>query len=121
MAARDVAEARARRYSTIFNSSERSTDMKRILLAAALAAAASTYARGQCGAGQMKRPAGEEAALTQLVREWADAVVHADLQRLEVIEDSTFQGVAEGEKFNKRTFNEALRSGLVKVAGWTIE
>jgi ketosteroid isomerase-like protein len=95
--------------------------MRRILLAAVLAAAASTYASGQCGGGRMKREGADEAALTQLVREWADAVVHGDLQKLERIEDDSFTGASEGKDFKKRELHEALKSGMMKVAGWTVE
>jgi Domain of unknown function (DUF4440) len=95
--------------------------MRRILLAAALAAAASAHAWGQCSMGQMKHAAGDEAALTQLVREWADAVVHGDIRKLEQIEGENFRGASEGKNFNKKLLHESLRSGAMKVAGWTVD
>jgi hypothetical protein len=96
--------------------------MRRILLAAALAAAASAHAWGQCGMGHMKREAAvDEAALTQLVREWADAVVHGDIRKLEQIEGENFRGASEGKSFSKRLLHESLRTGAMKVAGWTVD
>jgi ketosteroid isomerase-like protein len=97
--------------------------MRRILLAAALAAAASAHAWGQCVKGHMKHEAaaGDEAALTQLVREWADAVVHGDLQKLDGIEGENFRGASEGKSFSKRLLHESLRSGAMKIAAWTID
>ena len=97
--------------------------MRRILLAAALAAAASAHAWGQCGMGQMKHATAgdDEAALTQLVREWADAVVHGDIRKLEQIEGENFRGASEGKSFNKKLLHESLRSGAMKVAGWTVD
>lgn len=96
--------------------------MRRILLAAALAAAASAHAWGQCAKGHMKHEAADdEAALTQLVREWADAVVHGDIQKLDRIEGENFRGASEGKSFDKRLLHESLRSGAMKVAAWTID
>jgi ketosteroid isomerase-like protein len=97
--------------------------MRRILLAAALAAAAATGAWGQCAKGHMKRAAAgdDEAALTQLVREWADAVVHGDIGKLDQIEGGNFRGTSEGKSFDKRLLHESLRSGAMKVASWTID
>jgi ketosteroid isomerase-like protein len=63
----------------------------------------------------------DEEVLKQLVREWADAAVHADLQKLDRIEADNFGGSTEGKSFNKRLLREALRSGLMKVASWTVE
>ena len=99
------------------------TEIRRILLALVLAATASAHAWGQCGAGHMKREAAadDEAALTQLVREWADAVVHGDIRKLEQIEGENFRGASEGKSFSKRLLHESLRSGAMKVAGWTID
>jgi ketosteroid isomerase-like protein len=96
--------------------------MRRILLVTLLVAAASTPALGQRNFRRARaQRSGDEEKLEQLVRDWADAAVHADVQRLERLEDASFQGASEGMKFNKRTLIEAIRSGAVKVGGWTIE
>ncbi|HEV3469718.1 MAG TPA: nuclear transport factor 2 family protein [Pyrinomonadaceae bacterium] len=63
----------------------------------------------------------EEEALKNLVREWADAAVHADLAKLDRIQADNFQGSAAGKDFDKRMLREALRSGALKVAAWTVE
>src|ERR1043166_10262174 len=98
------------------------TEMRRILLALVLAAAASAHGWGEWGAGHMKREAAadDEAALTQLVREWADAVVHGDIRKLEQIEGENFRGASEGKRFSKRLLHESLRSGAMKVGGGAI-
>ena len=64
---------------------------------------------------------GEEESLKNLVREWADAVVHRDLQKLDRIQANNFQGSAGGKNFDKRMLREALNSGIMRVAGWTVE
>ena len=63
----------------------------------------------------------EEESLKNLVREWADAVVHRDLQKLERLQANNFQGSAGGKNFDKRMLREALSSGIMKVAAWTVE
>jgi ketosteroid isomerase-like protein len=55
------------------------------------------------------------------VREWADAAVHGDVQTLDRIQADNFDGSSEGRKFSKRELRTALRSGLMKVASWTVE
>jgi len=96
--------------------------MRRILLAAFLVATVSTLALGQKGMGRPAvRQADDKEKLTQLVREWTDAVVHGDHQALDRIEADSFKGASEGKNFDKRMIREALRSGIMKVAGWTVE
>lgn len=97
--------------------------MRQIILAALFAVAASLPASGQRGVAKprVQQPTGDAEKLEQLVREWADAVVHADLPKLERIKDNSFKGTAEGIGFSKAMFLEAVKSGVVKVAAWTIE
>ncbi|MCA1635121.1 MAG: nuclear transport factor 2 family protein [Acidobacteria bacterium] len=100
---------------------KRSICMRRIILAAFLIAAVSTLAMGQRGMGRHRvRQADDKEELGRLVREWADAVVRGDLQTLDRIEADNFKGSFVGKKFDKRMLREALRSGVMKVAGWTI-
>ena len=97
-------------------------NLRRILAASLLAAAASTLALGQGEPTRPRvRPAGDEEKLDRLVRDWADAVVHGDLQRLDRLEADDFKGTSDGKGFDKRTLREALRSGLMKIASWTME
>jgi ketosteroid isomerase-like protein len=97
--------------------------MRRILAAALLASAFSAPAFGQKVEPPQRRmrPAADEERLNQLVREWADAAVHGDVQKLDAIQADDFKGAAEGKGFDKRMLREALRSGTLKVAAWTIE
>ncbi|MCA1593873.1 MAG: DUF4440 domain-containing protein [Acidobacteria bacterium] len=59
--------------------------------------------------------------LKQLVSEWADAVVHADVNKLDKFDTDDFKGSSEGINYNKKMLREALKSGLMKIASWTIE
>ena len=99
----------------------------RLLLAAALrAAAGTTFAAWQRRPVRPDAPRpsvqqNDEEALKQLVREWADAAVHGDVRTLDRIQADNFSGEAEGRKFGKRMLREALRSGVMKVASWTVE
>lgn len=94
----------------------------RILAATLLAFAIATLALGQRVAPQRPREqAADEARLGQLVREWADAAVHGDLQKLDAIQADDFKGSTEGKSFDKRMLREALKSGAMKIAAWTIE
>ncbi len=63
----------------------------------------------------------DEQALREMVREWANAVVHGDVARLEKINDANFKGSAEGISFNNKMLSEALRSKTMEVASWTID
>lgn len=97
-----------------------------ILAAAILAVAFSAHAHAQATRTRNLRvvdaTAQDEEKLKQLVREWADAVVHNDLQKLDAIHADDFKGATEGGKnFDKRMLREALKSGMMKVAAWTIE
>ncbi len=60
----------------------------------------------------------DQAALKQLIKEWADAAVHGDLQKLDKFADDNFKGNAEGISFNKKMLVAAIRSGQMKVASW---
>jgi ketosteroid isomerase-like protein len=97
--------------------------MKRILLVLAVLIAASSITPGQKTDPRLQNrtTTNDEETLKQLINEWADAVVHADLAKLERIEDDNFRGSAEGLSFNKKMFLSALRSGQVKVAAWTMD
>jgi ketosteroid isomerase-like protein len=102
--------------------------IRRILAAALLAAAAvTTFAawqtrpRPDVQRPPVQRQGNDEEALKQLVRQWADAAVHADVQTLDRIQADNFSGSSEGRNFGKRMLREALRSGVMKVAAWTIE
>ena len=101
-------------------------DIRRLLAAALLAALLlPALAPAQRRVPPVQRPPaqqqGDEERLKELVREWADAVVHADLQKLDRIHADNFSGRAEERGFNKQELRAALRSGLMKVAAWTIE
>jgi hypothetical protein len=73
-----------------------------ILAAAILAVAFSTLAHAQATRTRNLRvvdaSAQDEERLKQLVREWADAVVHNDLQKLDAIREDGFKGATEGRK-----------------------
>ncbi len=69
----------------------------------------------------VQRQQNDEQALKELVRQWADAAVHGDVDTLDRIQADNFSGASEGRNFNKRTLRAALRSGAMKVASWTIE
>src|SRR5437764_12822096 len=60
--------------------------------------------------------ANDEDALKQLVREWADAVVNGDLQKLEKFADDNLRGNAEGIAFSRQLLREVIRSGQMKDA-----
>jgi ketosteroid isomerase-like protein len=99
-----------------------------ILAVALLAAAVTTFAAWQTRPTRpdVRRPPAQpqqndEEALKELVRQWADAAVHGDVQTLDRIQADNFSGNADGRSFNKRTLRAALRSGAMKVASWTIE
>jgi ketosteroid isomerase-like protein len=97
---------------------------RRILAAALLAFAFPALALGQRERVAPQRPreqAADEARLGQLVHEWADAAVHGDLQKLDAIQADDFKGSTEGKSFDKRMLREALKSGAMKIAAWTIE
>ena len=88
--------------------------MKRTLLVAAMVIAAASLGLGQ-------KNSNDEDALKQLVREWADAVVHfspSNPSKLERFTDDNFRGSAEGISFNRKMLTDALRSGQMKVASW---
>src|SRR5687767_13375680 len=96
--------------------------IKRILAAALLGAAAvTTFAAWQTRPRpDVRRPPAQrqesdEETLKQLVRQWADAAVHADLQTLDRIQADNFSGSSDGRNFGKRMLREALRSGAMKV------
>ncbi len=91
--------------------------MKQILLVIVILIAASSVSLGQCGAGSGK-PKDDRAALKELIKEWADAAVHADLQKLDKVAVAGFRGSAEGISFDKKMLLSAIRSGQMKVASW---
>ena len=97
--------------------------MKQILLVIAMLIAASAIASGQNNDPrvQNRTTTNDEATLKQLVNEWADAAVHADVAKLEKFVDGSFKGNSEGISFNKQMLMAAIRSGQMKVASWTIE
>lgn len=63
----------------------------------------------------------DAASLKQLVRDWASAIVTADIERLEKVEANDFKGSAGGVSFDGRMLHEALKSGTMKVQSWTID
>jgi ketosteroid isomerase-like protein len=63
----------------------------------------------------------DEATLKELVREWANAVVHGDLNKLDKIQDDSFKGNAQGIGFNKKALRVALQSQQMVIAAWTID
>lgn len=92
--------------------------MTRTLLVAATTIAA-LIAFGAGAAVAQNRPANNDGeALKQFVKEWADAVVHSDLQKLDRFALDNFKGNAQGISFNKRMLLGAIRSGQMKVASW---
>ncbi|HEX8292258.1 MAG TPA: nuclear transport factor 2 family protein [Pyrinomonadaceae bacterium] len=104
-------------------------DIRRLLAAALVAAAFAVSAPAQRRVPPVRPPSaqrppaqqGDEEKLKELVREWADAVVHLDLQKLDRIQADNFGGGAEGRRFSKQQLRAALKSGLMKVAAWTLE
>lgn len=62
----------------------------------------------------------DEQVLGEMVREWANAVVHGDLATLEKINDANFKGSAAGIPFNNKMLRESIRSKTMEVASWTI-
>jgi ketosteroid isomerase-like protein len=100
--------------------------IRRLLAAALLAALLPALAPAQRRVPPAQRPSAQqqqddEERLRELVREWADAAVHADVQKLDRIQADNFSGSTDGRSINKRLLREALRSGAMKVAAWTIE
>jgi ketosteroid isomerase-like protein len=99
--------------------------IRRLLAAALLAALLPALAPAQRRTPPVRRPPvqqqDDEERLKELVREWADAAVHGDVQKLDRIQADNFSGNTDGRNFNKRLLREALRSGAMKVASWTIE
>lgn len=97
--------------------------MKRTLLVIAMLIAASAVAQGQKNDPRVqdRMTTNDEAALKQLVNEWADAAVHGDVTKLEKFVDINFRGNSEGISFNKKMLLDAIRSGQMKVAAWTID
>ena len=96
--------------------------MKHSLRVAVFLLAAATGAFGQVSPRAARAQVNnDEEALKQLVREWADAAVHGDLARLDKIKAENFRGSADGQSFDKKMFREAVKSGALKIAAWTIE
>ena len=94
--------------------------MMRTLLVAAMVIAAASLGLGQKNTSD-RRLTSDEDALKQLVREWADAVVHFSPNspsKLDRFTDNNFRGSAEGLSFNRKMLTDALRSGQMKVASW---
>ena len=91
--------------------------MRRTLLVVFIVTASALLGLGQKDTAN-RTMTNDEDALKQLVREWADAVVHGDLQKLEKFADDNFRGNAEGISFSKQLLREAIRSGQMKVASW---
>jgi ketosteroid isomerase-like protein len=113
------------------NKQKRSPSMKRTLLVAPIMTAALTIALGSSAIAVQKpiqnRPvqniptSNDEEALKKLVHEWAMCTVQGNAQDLEKIMAENFRGNAENISFDKKMLLEALRSGQMKVADWTIE
>lgn len=106
--------------------------MKQTLLVAAIAVAALTIALGRSEIAVQNKPiqnrpvqniptSNDEEALKKLVHEWAMCTVQGNAQDLEKLMADNFRGNAEGISFDKRMLLEALRSGHMKVADWTME
>ncbi len=94
--------------------------MKRIFCVAAMLIVASSISWGQSNiAVQDKSTDNDEAALKELIKKAADAVVHADLQKLEKFLADNFTSRADGISRNKEILLAELKSGRLKVAGWT--
>ena len=92
-----------------------------LVVAVTAVAAWQTRPRPDVRRPSVQRQQNDEEALKQLVRQWADAAVHADVQTLDRIQADNFSGSSEGRNFGKQTLRAALRSGAMKVASWTIE
>jgi hypothetical protein len=114
------------------NKQKRSNYMKRTPVVAALMIAALTFALGrsvlavqdkavQNKSVENRTTSNDEEALKKLVHEWAMCTVQGNAQDLEKIMAENFRGNAENISFDKRMLLEALRSGQMKVADWTIE
>jgi len=95
--------------------------MKRNLFVIAMTIAALTIALGHGAASAQPRPqSNDEEALKTLVKECADAIVHADLPTLEKFMDENFKGSVENISFNRKMVVAAVKSGDAKVASLTI-
>jgi ketosteroid isomerase-like protein len=92
--------------------------MKRILCITAMLTVALTISLRPTTAIAQKPSDSDQAALKELIKEWADAAVHADLQKLEKFADDNFAGNAGGISFNKKMLIAAIKSGQMKVASW---
>ena len=95
--------------------------MKRIPLIGLVLIATVCLAFGQKDRNVKVGPTADEESLKQLVQEWADAAVHADFRKLEKIQADNFAGVAEGIKFDRKMLHDALESGKMKIASWSID
>lgn len=105
--------------------------MRKMLLAALMLVAVAPPALSPAVAQTVKRPVprqadklrprnDDEEALKQMVLQWADAVVHTDLDKLDKIQADNFKGSSEGIDFDKRALRAALKAGVMKVAAWTV-
>ncbi len=84
--------------------------------------AALTIALGRGAVSVQNRPmSNDEEALKKLVHEWAMCTVQGDSANLEKFMADNFRGKAEGISFDKKMLLAALKSGQMKVAGWTID
>lgn len=93
--------------------------MKRILFVVAILFSASSISLRSSSIGFAGKPQdNDQGTLKQLIKEWADAAVHGDLQKLDKFADDNFRGSAEGISFNKKMLLSAIRSGQMKVAAW---
>jgi hypothetical protein len=63
----------------------------------------------------------DEAALKELVRELANAVVHGDLNKLDRMQTDDFRGNAHGIGFDKKMLRAALQSREMVVAAWSVD
>ena len=96
--------------------------MKRTLLLVGAMIMATTLCIGQTNRNRPNAPVmNDEETLKALVQQWADAAVHADIPRLEKIADDTLKGNAQGVSFTKKMLHNAIKTGQLKVAAWTIE
>jgi hypothetical protein len=97
--------------------------MRRSLLIATMLIAMSVLACGQTVASFYRSPTNsDEEELKKVVQIFGGTcMTGGDIVNLEKVWADTFRCSVEGIAFNKKIILEAIRSGEMKVAGWTID
>ena len=93
--------------------------MSRRLLLIALTLVALTIF--PAAAVQSGPPSKDKGALKELMQEWAMCAVHGDSEDMEKFMTGNFRLSAGCISFDKNSLKAALKSGQLKVGGWTID